>query len=109
MELLHHAGVAGQRPAMMRRLFQAYFVEGRHVGSIGELADLAAGIGLDPVETRAALEERRYRSEVDADVALARKLGATGAPFYTGNDRWGIAGAQSSDAYLDLLQRAAAA
>ena|SRR5690554_3907045 len=109
MELLHHAGAAGQRPAMMQRLFRAYFVEGRHVGSIDELADLAAGIGLDPAETRTALEERRYRSKVDADVALAQRLGATGAPFYTVNDRWGVAGAQSSDAYLDLLHRGAAA
>lgn len=109
MELLHHAGVIGRRPLMMTRLFRAYFAEGRHLGSPDELTDLAADIGFDRAETRTVLADHRYRPAVDADVAAARRLGATGAPFYSFNNRFGIAGAQSADTYLDLFHRAATA
>lgn len=106
MELLHHADIFRQRPAMTQRLFQAYFVEGRHLASIDELSALAADINLDPDETTAALTEYRYRSAVDADIAIARRSGATGAPFYIVDNQWGIAGAQSTDTYLELLHKA---
>lgn len=106
MELLHHADTFGQRPAMTQRLFQAYFVEGRHLGSVDELSALAADIDLNPDETAIALAEHRYRSVVDADIATARRSGATGAPFYIVNNQWGIAGAQSTDTYLELLHKA---
>lgn len=109
MELLHHADSFGQRAAMTDRLFEAYFAEGAHLGSIEELSILASGVGLDPDEVRTVLDERRYSPAVDADVALARRTGASGAPFYIIDNRWGIAGAQDSNTFLELLNEAAAA
>lgn len=46
-ELLHHAKAHGKQVEMKERLLKAYFEEGRHVGRVEELADLAAEVGLD--------------------------------------------------------------
>ena len=49
-ELLHYAKAHGRQPEMKERLLAAYFVEGRHVGRVEDLADLAAEVGLDRAE-----------------------------------------------------------
>src|SRR3954451_22959169 len=45
-ELLHFAKSKGRQVDLSERLFAAYFQEGRHIGRVDELADLAAEIGL---------------------------------------------------------------
>ena len=46
-ELLHYAKSVGRQSEMAERLFAAHFTEGKFVGGVAELADLAAEIGLD--------------------------------------------------------------
>ena len=46
-ELLHLAKAHGRQAELKERLLAAYFVEGRHVGRVDDLADLAAEVGLD--------------------------------------------------------------
>ena len=43
-----------------RRVLRGFFVEGRDIGKIDVLADLAADVGLDPKQFRGALESGRY-------------------------------------------------
>ena len=107
LELLHYADTVGERPALMQRLFEAYFAEGRHIGHIDELVDLATQVGLDADSARDALGDRRYAPAVDADVQRARALGANGVPFYVINDTVGISGAQPSETFMRALEQAA--
>lgn len=109
LELLHHAGRTGQRAALTTRLFTAYFTEGRHIGRLDELLDLAQEVGLDRDTARAVLTERRHKEAVEQDSARLRALGAQGVPLYVINGQWGISGAQPVQTYLDTLERAAAA
>ena len=55
-QLLHPAKERGLQLEMKERLLSAYFVEGRHVGRVEDLADLAAEVGLDPAEVIRSLE-----------------------------------------------------
>jgi protein-disulfide isomerase len=48
--------------------------------SVDDLADLARGLGLDPAELRAALEEKRFVEKVRASQAEARAAGIRGTP-----------------------------
>jgi len=107
-ELLHHAKAKGLQEPMKERLMRAYFTEGRHLGHIDQLADLAAEVGLDRDEAAAALEDERYSEAVLDDMALAQRLGIRGVPFYVIDQRYGVSGAQPAELFEEALNRAAA-
>jgi len=107
-ELLHLAKAQGKQEEMKERLLSAYFVEGRHVGHIDELAALAGDVGLDPAEVTAALEAGTYSAAVAADIDQAIAYGISGVPFYVIDGRYGVSGAQSPDLFAQALAQAAA-
>lgn len=104
-ELLHYAKTKGRQLDMKERLLKAYFVEGRHVGRIDDLADLAAEIGLHRNETIEALTDERHLQDVKADVAQARTYGFQGVPFFVVDGRYGVSGAQDPSTFANLLQQ----
>ena len=104
-ELLHYAKSQGRQVDMKERLLKAYFVEGRHVGRIAELADLAADIGLDREDTVRALTAREFLPAVDADKTLAAEYGIQGVPFFVIEGKYGISGAQDPDVFAGALQQ----
>ncbi|KQP24431.1 MULTISPECIES: DsbA family protein [unclassified Aeromicrobium] len=106
-QLLHLARSHGQQAAMKERLLAAYFVEGRHVGRVGDLADLAAEVGLDREEVVAALESGAHLDDVRADQQRALELGIRGVPFFVLDDRLGVSGAQDPEVLLGALRQAA--
>lgn len=106
-ELLHLAKAQGKQEEMKERLLLAYFVEGRHVGHIDELAALAADVGLDPAEVAEALEAGTYSAAVEADIDQAMAYGISGVPFYVIDGRYGVSGAQSPDLFASALAKAA--
>ena len=105
-ELLHHAAEHGRQGELKERLLFAHFTEARSVFDVDSLVALAAEVGLDGDEARAALTDRRYRTAVRQDVATAQALGATGVPFFVVDRKYGAAGAQPADLLLQILERA---
>ncbi len=103
-QVLHLAKQQGRQPAMVERLMRAYFVEGRHVGRVDDLADLAAEVGLDRDEVVAALTDGRFLPAVLADVARARELDIHGVPFFVFDDEHGLAGAHQPEAFARVLR-----
>ena len=106
-EVLQLAAVEGVQATVKERLFSAYFVEGRHLGRDGELADLAGEAGLDPAAVRTALADGTYRAAVDADVTRAAELGIEGVPFYVLQGRYAISGAREPELFAVSLAEAA--
>jgi predicted DsbA family dithiol-disulfide isomerase len=106
-ELLHHAKAHGLQVEMKERLLKAYFEEGRHVGRVDVLADLAAEVGLDRDEAVAALESHRYADDVQADIDQARAYGIEGVPFFVVDGRYGVSGAQDPAVFVQVLEEAA--
>ena len=102
-ELLHAAKQRGVQLEMIERLFSAYFVEGRHVGRIDDLADLAAEIGLDRDETHRALATDEHLGAVREDQALAQQLGIQGVPFFVFDGKFAVSGAQDAGTFADVL------
>ena len=87
---------------------KAYFEEGRHVGRIEDLADLAAEIGLDRADVVRSLSEDEYLAAVRADVALAGDYGIRGVPFFVLDGTYGVSGAQESATFANVLQQVVA-
>ncbi len=105
-ELLHYAKAHGRQVDMKERLLRAFFVEGRHVGRVNDLADLAAEIGLDREDAVRALTSREFLPAVDADKALAAEYGIQGVPFFVIEGKYGVSGAQDATVFTEVLQRA---
>ena len=102
-ELIHYAKSQGRQLDMTERLLKAYFVDGRHVGRIEDLADLAAEIGLDRDEAAKVLTENTYLADVKADVAQAEAYGIQGVPFFVFDEKYGVSGAQDPATFANVL------
>jgi predicted DsbA family dithiol-disulfide isomerase len=106
-ELLHLAKARGVQLEMKERLLRAYFVEGGRVNRIDQLVAFAEEVGLDPVETREALESGRYADDVQADIAQAGAYGIQGVPFFVFDGKYGVSGAQPAEAFSQVLTQVA--
>ena len=107
--LLHLALETGG-PALQGRLKEAllaaYFVETENVADHETLLRLAAGAGLDEARVREVLDSDEYADDVETDIREAAALGATGVPFYVVDRKYGVSGAQPSEVFTQVLERA---
>lgn len=104
-ELLHFAKAEGRQREMAERLMSAYFTEGRHVGRIDDLVELATEAGLDADAARDALQSGRYLADVRADQAQAQEYGIQGVPFFVIDGKYGVSGAQPADAFAQIARQ----
>ena len=93
---------------LKERLMQAYFVEGRFIGSIDVLAQIAIEAGLDGDAARAYVTDAKHRAEVAQADAQARAMGVTGVPFFIFNQKVAVSGAQDPQTLLAAMQQAVA-
>ena len=104
---LHHfAASRGKQHDMLRRLFRAYFTEGRDISDHVTLAQLAAEAGLDAEQASDSLKSGEFSAEVEADLLEARRLGVRGVPFYVFGHRHAVSGAQEVGGFLRALENA---
>lgn len=96
----------GLAAVMIERLYKAYFNEGRSILEADSLADLAADVGLDRPEVEAFLKTDRYAQTVREEQDFITSRGANGVPFFVINNRYAVAGAQPTEAFAQVLDRA---
>ncbi len=105
-EVAHLARERGVQDQLIERLFRAYFTEQLSVFDDAALVALAVEVGLQADEVWRVLREGTYAEAVQADLAQARSLGATGVPFFVIDGRYGVSGAQPVEAFVEALTRA---
>jgi len=88
-------------------LFQAYFVQGKNIGAVDTLVEVAEAVGLSGSEARQVLVSRRCKDAVDADWQRAMQLGVTGVPTFVAQGR-GVVGAQPYETLERLVVLAGA-
>lgn len=108
LRLSHYAKDFGVQYPLMKVLFKAHFSDGLDVADHQVLADLAAGVGLDREDVFRFLGSSQYREEVIGDHASAALMGITSIPYYVIDEKYGIGGAQSKEAFLEALGTASA-
>ena len=94
--------------AVKERLLNAYFVEGRFIGSLDVLVDIACAAGLDADDVRRHLSDPATRDAVSQADAQARQMGISGVPFFIFNQKVAVSGAQDPAALLQAMQQAVA-
>jgi predicted DsbA family dithiol-disulfide isomerase len=107
--LLHLALETGG-PALQRELKEtmlaAYFSRAEDVGDPAVLRRLATAVGLDAARVDEVLASDEFADAVEADIAQARAYGAGGVPFHVVDGRYGVSGAQPSEVFAQVLERA---
>lgn len=107
-QLLHFAKLRGRQAEMKEALLKAYFVDGRHVGRVEDLADLAAELGFDRAEVVASLESDEHLADVREDQRVAQDFGIQGVPFFVIDRKYGVSGAQDATTFAKVLTEVAA-
>jgi predicted DsbA family dithiol-disulfide isomerase len=102
-QLIHYAKAHGRQLEMTERLLAAYFEQGRHVGRIDDLADLAAELGFDRDDVVRSLTADEYLGAVRADQQLAIEYGIQGVPFFVIDGKYGVSGAQDASTFANVL------
>ncbi len=93
--------------AVKERLMQAYFTDGRNIGDVVTLAELAVDVGMDHDEVSAYLASDEGTTELAAELDEALDIGVTGVPHFVFDGRWAIPGAQDPELFLRAFQRMA--
>ena len=83
-------------------LFRAYFVDGKNIGDVETLVDIATGVGLPEDLARIVLEQRAFSEAIDEDWARSRAFGITGVPTFVASG-FGVVGAQPYETLEQLL------
>ena len=83
-------------------VFRAYFVEGRNIGKIQELVDVARSVNLSGDEAKEVLEARGFKEAVDSDWSRSRSMGVTAVPTFLLDNRF-VVGAQPYEVLEQLL------
>ena len=104
--LIQFAAERRRQDEIVDSLFAAYFVEGRDIGNRETLVDIAAGAGLDPVETAAFLETDSLAAEIQAEDAGVRQAGLSGVPTFVLDRHVLFSGAVPPDAFAEALLKA---
>ncbi|WP_193141946.1 DsbA family oxidoreductase [Meridianimarinicoccus sp. MJW13] len=107
--LIHWAGIEGHQNAVVDALFAAYFQQGRDIGDIEVLSDIADACGLD-----AAVILKLLKSDVDVKVIregdeAARKMGITAAPTFIVGGAHAVPGAQPTELWQKVISELSAA
>jgi predicted DsbA family dithiol-disulfide isomerase len=93
--------------SMRDPLYKAYFADGKNIGDVEVLVEVALSVGIPAESARRVLNERTFKDAVDADWEMARRYGITGVPsFIAGNQK--LTGAHPYDVLEKFLFAAGA-
>lgn len=101
--LIHWGAIEGRQTAIISALFRAYFNDGRDIGDIEVLADIADSSGLDASMIMKLLNsDADMQDIIDRDTA-AREMGVNSVPTFVVNRQHAVPGAQPTDLWLKVI------
>jgi predicted DsbA family dithiol-disulfide isomerase len=101
----HHDPSGNLAWELKRALFTAHFAEGSSIWDQDALIDLAASLGLPKEDAAAALDSTSLDDEVANDIERAGQLGIRAVPTFVFEEKYGISGAQSTEAFAAALDQ----
>lgn len=101
--LIHWAGIEQTQSMLVSAMFRAYFKEGRDIGDVEVLADIADSCSMD-----AALVQRLLATDEDLDGirekdASFRKMGVSSVPTFIIAGKHAVPGAQPVEVWRNVI------
>ncbi len=94
--------------ALVDNLFKAYFENGRDIGRMDVLLDLAKSAGVSAANARSALDDDASLEAVLDLEDAGINMGIRGVPFFLLINKYAISGAQPPQLWEDALPKIAA-
>lgn len=91
---------------MNERLLKAHFIDGINIGDIEVLGNLAEEVGLNKEDVINMLNSDKFIKEVEMDRYEAQQLEINSVPFFVFDNKYGVQGAQPTEAFIDVLKKA---
>ncbi|MFC3495314.1 DsbA family oxidoreductase [Glycomyces rhizosphaerae] len=105
--LLHLASEKGLESEVWKAFYAANFADEASIFERQRVIDVSVAAGLEKDEVVAVLDDTEaYREAVRADEAEAAALGATGVPFFVIDEKYGVSGAQPTELFAEILEKA---
>jgi len=92
----------GKGDAFHDAVFRAYYVGGANIARTDILVGIALSVGLSGQEALEVINRRAFREAVNADWALAGRLGISAVPTFA-LDGWTVVGAQPYEVLAQFL------
>jgi predicted DsbA family dithiol-disulfide isomerase len=105
--LIQFANDTAHAEMVIEALFQRYFVEGKAIGDIDNLIDIAVQSGLDSETVTSYMRGDENLEEVQREDSGARRLGIQGVPCFIINNQYALSGAQEPEAFFPIFEMAA--
>ncbi len=86
-------------------LFKVHFEEAKNIDDLNVLVETGVSIGLNANEVKEVLTSNAFEYEVKQDEMDARNIGVRGVPFFVFDNRYGLSGAQSTETFLQTLEK----
>ena len=106
IHLAHEQGGNDLQGTVKEALLKAYFTEARNVADHDVLREVAVTAGLDATRVDEVLASREFEQDVYADIEQAQAYGATGVPFFVIDQKYGVSGAQPTEVFTQVLEKA---
>lgn len=106
IHLAHEQGGNDLQGRVKEALLKAYFTEARNVADHEVLREVAVAAGVDATRVDEVLAGTEFTTDVHADVEQARAYGASGVPFFVIDQKYGVSGAQPTEVFTQVLERA---
>jgi predicted DsbA family dithiol-disulfide isomerase len=104
--LIRWAAEAGTQAEVVEALFMAYWNQGKDIGDINILSEIAETSGLK--RARKDLVTDKDKLEIFSEVKQAQSMGIQGVPTFIVAQKYGVSGAQSPELLADGMRRAIA-
>jgi predicted DsbA family dithiol-disulfide isomerase len=107
--LIHWAGIEGRQSDVVNRLMRAYWEDGRDIGDLATLADIAGEAGMDRDATLRLLQSDADAADIAARDLDARQKGVNAVPTFLIAQHYVVSGAQPPDLWGKVIAEIAAA
>jgi predicted DsbA family dithiol-disulfide isomerase len=94
----------GKDVQLVDALFRAYFTDGIDLSKTENLVQVAADTGIDRQKAELFLNSSAGIAEVAMAETELQKLGIRAVPFFIINDKYGISGAQTPEAFVTAFR-----
>ena len=104
--LVRYAATQGIQTPVINAIFEAYFLNGKDIGEISILANIARDVGLDHDQISEFLQSDRDVETILAEDELARRIGVNGVPCFIVDRKYAVSGAQSPEVLVQVFDLA---
>jgi predicted DsbA family dithiol-disulfide isomerase len=104
--LIRWAGNEGLQDEIVENLFKAYFEDGRDIGNLDILVEIAGETGMDTALVADLLEEGADRELIEREDDIAHRMGISGVPTFIFANKYAVSGAHDPETLVQVIDKA---